>query len=167
MKPWDDFFLTEIPRGASMKTVPLWLSARGALRLETIARKLGGLSQASTLAKSLGKYELDEALVLRLRLEGLELPGVEIPVLSPERWLESYPLTAKPLTSLAAEWEEQGLELVGVKLDPGERGRFLGFVRKLRPPEELGPWEMAAVYEHFSFPKSRTMNLIAATRGRV
>lgn len=167
MTGWERFFTTELPDGAELRETPLWLSARGALRLDTIARQLGGAAQAAALAKSLGRYELDEALLLRLRLDGLELAGGEIPALSPERWLESYPSAAKPLASVAAEWEEQGLLLVGVKLDPAERTRFLGFLRKLRPECELGPWEMAAVYEHFCFPRRRTMNLLAATRGRV
>jgi hypothetical protein len=147
--------------------IPSWLAHRGALRLETAARVLGSKSAALALAKTLGSYRLEDYLARQLKLEGLELNDqAEIPVLSPERWLDLTRSGVKSLSVLSAEWEEQGIELVGILLSESERVSFFRFLEK-SGAKELGAWEMAAVYEHFCFPKRRSMNLLGSTRPRV
>lgn len=166
MSGWGSFFVLEIPPGCVLREVSLPRAHRGALRIAATTRILGSRNAALALAKSMGEYRLDDILVHKLRLEGLEIPeSGEIPVLSPARWIAAEE-NVRPLSTVALEWEAEGAELAGVQVGRTERDEFLGFVRMSRSPE-LGPWEMAEAFEHFSFPYRNSMNLLASTRRRV
>ena len=167
MKSWESFFLLEPGAGHETHAVLLARAHRGASRLKVAARVLGDTTSAKAFAKSLGTYQLENALTQSLRLEGLLLPeNGEVAALSPIRWLEAS-ADARPLDLVCLEWEERGLELEGILLGAEERAAFFTFLRSSRTKEQLGPWQMALVFEHFSFPHHKTMNLLASTRRRV
>lgn len=117
-----------LPEGYSLEALQPAADELGDSRL-ALAEHLLGREASRSIARRLGRYELTDALALRLELEGVKLgEGGEVPALSPSRW-GLYP-EARAWAELRSSLAENHAALAGLLLTAEQAEGFRRFLSR-------------------------------------
>ncbi len=145
------WILTEeqaLEKGLEICELPSRVGREGVARLLAAGALVG---HADAEAMAVNRFLLSDALVHRLKLEGVVLgEGGEFPALSSQRWLR-FDLLHEPLPlgEWQERWETEDRELLAIILTPKEKQSLLTFLKAAARKEVTDIWQLADITDRF------------------